>query len=416
MLVPPLSMSTTLPARPSSVATVGVGAGLALFPPACGSIHTACMSQTIGHVLREHREAVGVRAADVAERAHVPVDVLIAFEEGRGRISSSALDRVAYVLAVDPFVLREGRIQQRPTASLFFRHTAYIDLVEADRVVIANALERALALVEVNALLERPPGLRAKLGPEEPTPEAYKDGYRWARRVRAEIGNEREPLADVTGLLEDRLDVLVRWEPLASPRISALSLKDDEGAAAAILINASPGHERRRNALTAHVDLVHECAHVLLDPPTGRVSLIVDEDTPEDRQASFAEQRARAFAAEMLIPAEGLRELLGPPRYETSSTAALDMAERVRQHFSTPIEIAVNHLVNREYVVHWLRGQLIEDLRGRAGSAALDVPVRQRRDVLERRVLEALERDLLTGGRARELLGLSAWDPLPTPE
>src|SRR6185436_7833352 len=176
------------------------------------SIHTARMSQAIGRVLREHREAVGMLPDALAEQAHVPVDVLLAFEDGRGRISSSALDRVAYALSIDPFVLREGRIHQRPTASLFFRHTEYIDLVEADRNVVSNALERALALVEVNALLKRSSSVRSTLGPEDPTPEVYKDGYRWARRVRAEIGNERDPLVNVTSLLEDRFEILVRWE------------------------------------------------------------------------------------------------------------------------------------------------------------------------------------------------------------
>lgn len=166
------------------------------------------MSQAIGHVLREHREAIGVPPDALAEQAHVPVDVLLAFEEGRGRMSASALDRLAYALAIAPFVLREGRIEECVTGALFLRHTAYTDMLDADRARIANALDRALALVEVNTLLGHPPGLRSKPGPEDPMPEVYEGGYRGARPVRAEMGNERTLLLDLTSLLEDRLDVL----------------------------------------------------------------------------------------------------------------------------------------------------------------------------------------------------------------
>lgn len=174
--------------------------------------------------------------------------------------------------------------------------------------------------------------------------------------------------------------------------------------------------ERRTNPSTIRVDLAHELAHVLFDPADGRVNLVVDDDGQENRNVTRAEQRARAFAAELLMPAEGLRRLLGPPQYAMGIVEAMDVVERTRSDFLTPIEIAVNHLVNREYVWSEIREAVIEKARsgepsGDRYAAELMDPF-ARPDLLERRVIEALNRDLMTQGRARELLRLSVWDDL----
>jgi Zn-dependent peptidase ImmA (M78 family) len=130
-----------------------------------------------------------------------------------------------------------------------------------------------------------------------------------------------------------------------------------------------------------------------------------------------SEQRARAFAAELLMPAEGLRRLLGQPQYVMGMAEAMDLVERTRTEFLTPIEIAVNHLVNREYVWSEVREALIEKARRgeSSGDRCATGPNEPsaKPDLLEQRVVEALNRDLITQGRARELLGLSAWDDLP---
>lgn len=373
------------------------------------------MKQKPGELVRAQRSAAGLGLEEMAGLAHLQMDALQAFEHGTGRITAAALDRIAYVLAIDPGALREGRIQRRPTASLFFRQGAFPDFRDdEDRPKVATAFDRALALVEVCALLGRPPSLRAQFQPEVPTPEAAMDGYRLAHRVRAALGNESEPLPDMVALLEDQFDILVRMESLASARIDALSVKVGGMGAAAVILNSAS--ERRRNSATTRVDLAHELAHILFDPADEEINLIVDDDTDADRRVTLAERRARAFAAELLLPQEGLRRVLGRPRYEMSQPEALAFVERARQELGTPIEIAVNHLVNREYIVHWLRDPLIELARRSErppGQEAPSATTARPRDVLERRALEALTRGLISQGRARELLGLSPWDELP---
>jgi Zn-dependent peptidase ImmA (M78 family) len=376
------------------------------------------MKQAIGELVQVQRAAVGLTLDQVAEQAHVPLETLQSFEEGRGKITAAALERIAYVLAIDADALQEGRLERTPTAALFFRQGAFPDFRDdADRPKVAEAFERALALVEVNAILGRPAGLRSRFSVETPTPEAAKDGYRLANQVRMTLGNETDPLPDMAALLEDRFDILVRMEPLASSRIEALSLKEPQTGAAAVVLNATG--KRRSNPLAARVDLAHELGHILFDPADREINLVMDEKTDEGMSMSHAEQRARAFAAELLIPAEGLRRLLGRPRYEMSMSQALALVEQVRREFTTPIEITVNHLFNREYIASWLREDLIEQARRHEPSRGVEAnaaPVVPERDVLERRVVEALRLDLISDGRARELLQLSAWDELPMSE
>lgn len=373
------------------------------------------MSQAIGTLVRTRRSEVGFSHEELAELARVPLATLEAFEEGQGNITAAALDRVAYVLCVDAGVLRQGRIERSPTAALFFRQGAFADFRDVeDRPEVVATFERALALRKVNTLLGRPPGLRERFEPEEPTPEAFKDGYRLARKLRSALGDESGPLGDMAELLEEEFDVLVRAGVLSSARIDALALKEPQTGVAAVILNTAS--KRRSNPWTARVDLAHELGHILFDPPQGEINLVVDQEGDEGKVVWHGERRARAFAAELLMPAEGLRQLLGPPQYEMATSKALDLLARTRQHFETPIEITVNHLVNREYIVHFQQEAVIEQARRTSGGSAAAVPPLDpsRHDVLTRRVLEALDRDLISAGRARELLQLTAWDDLPT--
>ena len=384
------------------------------------------MSPSIGKLLKDRREVLSLRRDQVAARAHVSEESLGAFEDGRGNVSAAALDRLAEVLALDAVALRDGRSEKRPSASIFFFDQAtFPDLRDLeDRPKVAAAFDHALALIEVDALLGRPTSQRSAFEPERPTPEAPRDGYRLANRVRAALGNEVDPMPDMARLLEERFDIVVRCEPLVSRSIAALTVKENIRGAAAVLLNSSA--ERRSNPSTIRVDLAHELCHVLFDPAQDDVDLVVDEEREdgmprrgrEDASpGELCERRARAFAAELLMPAEGLRKLLGKPRYEMSKTAAMDLVSRARDHFDTPIEIAANHLTNREYIATWLRVSLIEwarrqEPRRRVGETSIPA-LPARADLLERRVLTALERELITNERARELLGLSPWDDLP---
>jgi Zn-dependent peptidase ImmA (M78 family) len=197
-------------------------------------------------------------------------------------------------------------------------------------------------------------------------------------------------------------------------RIQAVSVKQEPAAAIVLLNQANAGY---RNPLRRRVDLAHELAHILFDEPNGSINVTVDSSTDVNRAPTEAghppnEQRANAFAAELLIPLHGLRRLLGPPppKGNVSYADAFAVVQRVREEFKTPKEVAVNHLCWRGYVDQCLHGTLIRAAYPRIGPA----PERYaRRSVIERRVILARRRGLITSMRARELLGLSVWDELP---
>lgn len=294
----------------------------------------------------------------------------------------------------------------RTTAeTIYFWQAPFADFRHVeDQPVVLRALRRATALAQVEALLHHRPGLRAQVQPEPARREAFADGYRLANRIRALLGNEAGPIADVRLLLEDVFDVLVLAEPLKTRRVHALTVKDNVHGAVVVVVNAKS--ERFQNPQAVRVDLAHELAHVLFDPPNGDVNLVVDEADDTD-SARHVEQRARAFAAELLMPAEGLRHLLGRPTYETGTAAGLRLVERARREFDTPIEITVNHLVNREYLVDWNRDVLIDRGRAAEKEGALEqrpLFAADRPTLLERRVADALRETVVTQEHARQLL------------
>jgi len=166
------------------------------------------------------------------------------------------------------------------------------------------------------------------------------------------------------------------------------------------------------NPFRRSVDLAHELGHVLFDAEKN-VLMVVDEnlDLEEASEQDPREQRARAFAAELLMPFGGLVQVLGKPAAVSTMTNARDLIVRARARFRTPHEVTVNHLTNSRFIDGALRAGLVrspthvpQEGDGKPGP---------RLTVLERRVVEAVQSATITRLRGLELLGLTAWDNLP---
>jgi Zn-dependent peptidase ImmA (M78 family) len=192
--------------------------------------------------------------------------------------------------------------------------------------------------------------------------------------------------------------------PFRAPHLVALTAKERASDLAAVIVNASSTTHRR-------VDLAHELAHVLFDETVDEVGYWLDLEAHREADASRSEQRARAFAAELLIPRRGLAELVGHAHEHvearSSLAASMDLTRRVGHHFHASPELTTNHLVNNGYISDALREEV---------SRAVTIPpfpASPRRPMLHRRLAEALEAGLITQMRAREMLGISARDPLP---
>jgi Zn-dependent peptidase ImmA (M78 family) len=173
--------------------------------------------------------------------------------------------------------------------------------------------------------------------------------------------------------------------------------------------------------LVDRVSICHELCHILFDEPRGGVvDVTLDDDSPrEGQEKPPIEQRAGAFAAELLIPLHGLRKLVGEEGHQTDTPSRADhLVDEVRRHFRTPAEIAVNHLYNYGYVakVSAFREDLIARAKGRElpqPSVELADEGQAWRRVLLARTREAHDGCLITDGTARALLELPAGEPLP---
>jgi len=132
----------------------------------------------------------------------------------------------------------------------------------------------------------------------------WRDGEDLADLVRQGLGLGRAPIADVAELAERHFGLDV----LAWPTGTAASGLCAHGhGVAMILISTSfpPGHQRFTAA--------HELAHHLLRDPR---EIVIDSDLHDS--SNPMEKRASAFAAALLMPAEGLRDVIaGRPIDET---------------------------------------------------------------------------------------------------
>jgi transcriptional regulator with XRE-family HTH domain len=121
-------------------------------------------------------------------------------------------------------------------------------------------------------------------------------GTQLAGVVRDALGMGRAPLADLAALCERHFGLAVLSWPTGKA-VSGLCAHGDGVALSFVSSSFPPGHQRFTAA--------HELAHHILGDPRD---VIVESDLFAVRTP--AEQRANAFAAALLMPADGLREVV----------------------------------------------------------------------------------------------------------
>lgn len=377
------------------------------------------MLERIGEVVRLTRERAQLSLATLADRSGVPLHLLTALEQGAPGITTTQLDDVAAVLALEPVALLNGCEVPLDLASIFLRHAPIQDFDGRDEVVLDEALEQGRSLASLRHLLGDPPlALQAgafvqrKAAADRPDAPAQ-DGYRLAREVRQWLGDSAAPLGDMRMLLEERFGVAVVVRRLISSRITAVAVRS--GISAAVVLSANDP-TRAKNPLLARVHLAHELCHVLFDPSPGGVHIVID--VVADKKDNEAEQRARAFAAELLLPREGLIQTFGEAATVQAGGSAFELIARVRSRFGTPHLIAVNHLHNTGYIDRHQRTRLETEMTAFTGAVP-DTTLPEGAAV-SRSVAKLVERAhreaSLTDGEARGMLGLDRLAPLPWEE
>jgi len=377
------------------------------------------MLRDIGKIVASARKRLNLDVQGLATRASVEAAVLSALEKGKPGITTTEIDRIAEQLELDPAALLLGRDTPRPKSSIFLRHQGHQDFDFDAESVLDEALEAGRSLRFLNGALKCTPSPRlwsktalARVG----RGPAAQEGYRLDNALRQLIKLPSEPLPDVGELLEERFEIAVVVETLPSAKMTAVSVRDAAGAAA-IVLNASDAH-RSSNTQLARVYVTHELAHIMYDPSDGGLHIVIDREDagPQASTVERAEQRAKAFAAEFLMPLHGLLDLLGTPEAVTSTTRARDLVSRARKHFSTPWEIAANHLNHHGFISNEARETLLHQRPKDAptGLLATRLPDPGASSIaLSERVRRAHRDGLITDGQVRVALKLAVDDPLP---
>lgn len=377
------------------------------------------MIERIAGIVKAARARAGLSLRDLASESGVPEETVATLERGQMGMTTTELFEVARVLSLDPIALLGGREMAHATPSVFLRHAEHQDFDDQDRAVLDEALDAGRALASLRAELGEPlaalqAGVFDSSAAAADRPEApAQEGYRFAKNVRNWLGNPRRPLDDMAPLIERQFGIAVVVRALATTRSTAASVRAED--AAGIVINACDVF-RKKNPLLGRNHLAHELCHILFDPSEGGLHIVVDLEG--DRKTHQAEQRAKAFAAELLLPLPGLVALLGDPRGIGSPEAALDLVSRARSHFGTSHEIAANHLCNLSFVDKSLRDRLAADSSKFTGTLPpMSLPAEGEASVLiGEYVKRAWHEGYLTDGEARSLCGLDILDPLPWDE
>jgi Zn-dependent peptidase ImmA (M78 family)/transcriptional regulator with XRE-family HTH domain len=377
------------------------------------------MLEAIARIVNVARERAKLSLDDVSRETGVAVDAIASLERGQPGLATTELFDIARVLSLDPVALLGGREMFRAVPSIFLRHAGHQDFDARDSRLLDDALSAGRALASLRSRLGDPPaalqgGTFWQIQSATDHNEApAREGYRLASSVRSWLENTSDPLEDVGVLVEQRFGVAILTRALVTARSTAASVRSEE--AAGIVLHARD-LSRKNNPLLARVHLAHELCHILFDPSDGGLQIVVDFDT--DRKVHAAEQRARAFAAELLLPLKGLVETLGAPRGVSDRDAAIALISKARSHFGTPHEIATNHLCNLGFIDLRLRDRLEAEPSKFTGTVPVtSLPLEGEASLMVRQYVQrAHEVGLLTDSEAKGFLGLDRLESLPWDE
>ena len=278
--------------------------------------------EQLGQRIRAARESCGLTQEQLAEPARLSRIAIGQIETGARSVSSLELDRIAHAVGRDIKSFFADGFVERDALSALFRSDAEL----AEQAELHKALQDSLAVGREMTNLERLLGIdRAQLltaSYDLPHPkskwDAIKQGQKVATEERQRLGCGTAPVGDLCDLLESQG---VRTGTVSlPPNISGLTLVD-ESIGVFIVVNADHPPVRQR------FSWAHEYAHVLVDRNrSGAISRA-------ENRAELLEVRANAFAADFLMPAEGVLQFvqaLGKGSASRSQVSIFDGADTVQ--------------------------------------------------------------------------------------
>ena len=263
--------------------------------------------EILGRRLREYRRAKGLSQPAVAAHLGLNRSAVGKLEAGTRHLTATELETLTRLfgctardlLAPEISVLDEVLRDLGPMAGGELGKALAAAVEQATE---TTALERLLSLS-----IDRPSAsLVGRAGaPVRADTEALRQGENLARAARQRLSLGDLPIIALARLLETRQGIRTAALPLP-PDVAGLTLRQ-ESFGVLVAVRQDLDIERQRFALA------HEYGHVLAD---GGGAWHV---TRPDERRDLHELRANAFAAALLLPAEGVREELrslgkGQPR------------------------------------------------------------------------------------------------------
>lgn len=247
--------------------------------------------------LREARERAGLTQEEVARRLNIPRSAVALLEAGKRKVSGLELANLAYLYGRSPadFFAPDFAADGVTVLLRALPETTNHDETQ-------EAIRKGIALAREIANLEELLGVEraAAAFPQYPATslrrrwEAVAHGKRLAHQERKRLELGSAPLEDLGDLMENQGIVVLELE--LPDNLSGFTVRLNGSIVCGT--NIAHSSERRR------FSLAHEYCHVLIDHDRpGIVSRQEDED-------ELREVRANAFAADFLMPEDGIRDYL----------------------------------------------------------------------------------------------------------
>lgn len=365
-------------------------------------------------ILREARESAGLGVDALARVLDLPADEIGGYENDRP-VPQQVLERYATTFGTPFGDFLEGAAARAP-ATLLFRSAAQhgADLGEllqgSDLRVLGDFLVCVSEVADIEARLSHAhQGADANLrAPDIAEPE-WEQGRELALALRRELGLRNDPIDSMLELLRGHFDVLLFFvEP--GQLDAAVQGASTLVPRPAILVNLIGG---RRAWWSTRVSLAHELCHLLFDfrgraqpylvsPPGSGDWRLVD-------RFRGIERRANAFAVHLLVPGEGLRQLVGDAAPDSDH-----IIDAVCRHFGVGRTVAIRRLGQEYHLTQsWqdrklqVQGDDHDDEHPDA-----DIPVGLRAGVVRTWVERAFAQGVLDGLEARSILNIPIHQPL----
>jgi Zn-dependent peptidase ImmA (M78 family) len=275
--------------------------------------------EAAGRALRERREELRLDKAAVARKAGLTTDVITALEESK-RQPIRKFERVASILGLDERMISfrsdpagnervAVRLRQLLDEKTTLSQFSVVALTEASWVAMTQMrLEEALGI-----------GSDPPIKPDSDYGSsgwpAFRVGYQLAARFRDELGLNGKPIESMRDFVEQRLGIVVIQTNLGD---SIAGATVQSGRRRAIVANLAGANT---NVFVRRATLAHEVCHLLYDPHQYlrdlRVDAYAELDAAPDALTDRVEQRANAFAVELLAP-QALAEALWRKSHSSS--------------------------------------------------------------------------------------------------